>query len=82
MNIQIHIKKTITMNALLPAVLRRGTNNYKNQIEIGKQLENMYGASFDCGIEKTGDNHVLKFYLEALNDNYVETSENLIKKSR
>ena len=31
----------------------------------------MYGAEFDCGIEKIGDNHVLKFYLETLNDNFI-----------
>ena len=24
---------------------------------ISQNLENMYGASFDCGVEKTGDNH-------------------------
>ena len=41
------------------------------------QLEEMYGASFDCGIEKIGDNHVIKFYLESLNDNFIP--QNVIK---
>ena len=27
----------------------------------------MYGAEFDCGLNKTADNHILKFYLESLN---------------
>ena len=45
-------------------------------------LEEMYGASFDCGLDKTGDNHILKFYLESVNDNFLpETDENILKTS-
>ena len=40
----------------------------------------MYGASFDCGIEKTGDNHVFKFYLESLSDEFLPAKEDLSKK--
>ena len=61
-------RETVTANALISAVLRRGTNNMKTQEEISKQLEELYGASFDCGIDKTGDNQVLKFYIESVND--------------
>lgn len=67
--------KTITKNALIPQVLRRGTNNYKTQYELGKKLEEMYGAYFNYGIEKVGDNIVLKFYIASLCDEYV--NENL-----
>ena len=72
-------RSTVTKNALLTAVLRRGTKNFPSQEEISKQLENMYGASFDCGVEKTGDNHVLKFYLESINNEFLPTEENLSK---
>lgn len=41
----------------------------------------MYGASFDCGIDKMGDNQIIKFYLETLNDNYLPDNENLVEKS-
>ena len=64
-------REKVTFNTLIPAVLKRGTNNLKTQEDISKKLENMYGASFDCGIEKIGDNHVIKFYLEALNEKFV-----------
>lgn len=74
-------RENVTKNALIPAILRRGTKNMQTQEDISKLLENMYGASFDCGIDKTGDNHVLKFYLEALNDHYIKETENLMKKS-
>lgn len=72
-------RETVTKNALLAAVLRRGTKNLTTQEEISKQLENMYGASFDCGVEKTGDNHVLKFYLESINNEFLPSKENLSK---
>ena len=63
-------RENVTYNALIPAVLRRGTANLKSQEEISIELENMYGATFDCGVEKTGDNQILKFYLEMVNDEF------------
>ena len=51
-------RKTITFDSMIPAVLKRGTANLNTQEEISKELENMYGAGYDCGIEKIGDNHI------------------------
>ena len=48
-------RENVTKDAVISAVLRRGTNNIKSQELISQELESMYGASFDCGIEKTGD---------------------------
>lgn len=72
-------RENVTKNALLTAVLRRGTKKLTSQEEISKALENMYGASFDCGVEKTGDNHVMKFYLESINNEFLPSEENLSK---
>lgn len=74
-------RETVTKEALIPAVLKRGTNNLKTQEEISIELENMYGATFDCGIEKTGDNHLLKFYIETINDKFTPNRDNLTEKS-
>ncbi len=74
-------RENVTLDALLAAVLRRGTQNLPSQEEISKKLEMMYGASFDCGIEKTGDNHIMKFYLETLNEEFLPSPENLTKQS-
>lgn len=72
-------RKTVTKNALLTAILRRGSKNYQTQDLISKKLEEMYGASFDCGVEKNGDNHILKFYLESINNEFLPIQENLSK---
>ena len=75
-------RDTVTYNAVLASTLRRGNINLKTQEEISKRLEEMYGASFDCGIDKIIDNHILKFYIESVNDAYLpENSENILKSS-
>lgn len=74
-------KKTVTKNALIPAVLRRGSQNMKTQDEISIALEEMYGASFDCGIDKIGDDQILKFYLETINNEFLPEQEDNLKKA-
>lgn len=74
-------KETVTKDALIAAILRRGTTNMPTQEIISKNLEEMYGASFDCGIEKTGDSHTIKFYLESINDEFLPQKEELLKRS-
>ena len=64
-------RKTVTLNALISSILRRGSKNLKSQEEISKKLEEMYGAEFDCGLDKTGDNQVLKFYIETISDRFL-----------
>lgn len=73
-------RENVTLNALLTAVLRRGTNSMKSQDIISKKLEEMYGASFDCGIDKTGDNHIIKFYLEAISEEFLPEKEEITEK--
>ena len=75
-------RENVTKNALISMILRRGCKKMPTQEEISKTMEEMYGASFDCGLDKTGDNQVLKFYIESINDNFLpEQGENILEKS-
>jgi len=74
-------KETVTKNALITTLLRRGTKQFPSQELISKKLEEMYGAGFDCGIEKSGDYHTIKFYLELINDQFLPEKEDLTKKA-
>ena len=74
-------KENVTYNALIPTVLKRGCEKYNNQLEISKKLEEMYDATFGIGITKVGNNEVLKFYLESLNNNYLPNNEDLSRTS-
>ncbi len=73
-------KENITKEALIASVLRRGTNVMPTTEEISINLEEMYGASFDCGIDKIGNNHIIKFYLETINDEFLPQKEDILKK--
>lgn len=72
-------KNTVTKNALIAAILRRGTEKLKTQEEISKKLEEMYGAGFNCGVDKIGNYHVLKFYLETIDNDYTLEKENILQ---
>ena len=73
-------RESVTKNALITSILRRGSKNIPSQDIISKKLEEMYGATFDCGIEKTGDNQIIKFYLESINEEFLPEKEELTKK--
>ena len=75
-------RENVTFNSVLSSVLRRGSKNMPSQEEISKQMEEMYGASFDNGVDKIGDNQILKFYLESINDEFLpQDIENMLKES-
>ena len=75
-------RENVTKNAVVSAVLRRGSKTMPSQEEISMKMEELYGASFDCGLDKTGDNQVLKFYLETVNDNFLpQNGEDMLKVS-
>ena len=46
-------------------------NNANTRRNKQKKMEELYGAEMDCGIEKVGDNQLLKFYIESINNNYM-----------
>ncbi len=72
-------RETVTKNALIPFLLRRGTKRLPTQSLINKEMESMYGASFNCGIDKMGDNVVLKFYIESISNEYALENENILE---
>jgi len=70
-------RKHVTENALMLAILRRGTNKLKTQEDINIKLEELYGADFNCGIDKLCNDSVFKFYMESLNDEFLYEKENI-----
>lgn len=64
-------RANVTKNALLPAVIRRGTEKYPTLRDISMKLENLYGASFDYGVTKKGERHIMHFYVDFLSKQYV-----------
>lgn len=69
--------KRAALNALLPAVMRRGCRSLPTIQDIAKYLEELYGASFDCGINKKGEQQILQFYVEFVSDRFTGQGEGL-----
>ena len=74
-------RENITQNALILSILKRGTENLKTQEDINIKLEELYGAEFNCGIDKLGNDSVFKFYIESLNDKFIYKKENVLEAS-
>lgn len=64
-------RENVTKNALLPAVMRRGSMEHPTFRDISMELESLYGATFDCGVTKKGERHIIHFYTEFLSKQFV-----------
>lgn len=65
-------RQEVTINAIIPGILKRGCEKYPSVKELYRQTELMYGAVFDAQILKKGEQQILQFFIEVLNkDNLV-----------
>ena len=72
-------RENVTKNALIPAVLRRGTNKLSTMKDIAIKLEEMYGSVLDASSDKMGDKQVLQFYIDLLDNEYTLDNTDLLK---
>lgn len=73
-------REDATRGALLPAVLRRGTEKFPTTEELNRHLEDLYGADLSTDILKKGENQSLQFHLELPNERFLPLKENLLEK--
>ncbi|MGE4284275.1 MAG: insulinase family protein, partial [Clostridia bacterium] len=73
-------KEDATRNALLPYVLRRGCKSFPNSLLIAEYMEKLYGATFDCGINKKGENQMIYFSFDIIDEQYIVEEESLVDK--
>jgi predicted Zn-dependent peptidase len=74
-------RESVTKNALIPAVLKRGTIKLPTMKEISIELEKMYGGILDCGIDTIGERHSLQFYIKSISDRFANERESILDKS-
>jgi len=55
-------RETAAMNALLPSVLRRGTQRYPDMEKLSARLDELYGAAIEPVIRRIGEVHCLGFF--------------------
>ena len=67
-------RETVTRAALIPRVLKRGTEKYPTMTQLSKRLEELYGASLSGGICKRGDLELLRFSVHYVADDFINES--------
>ena len=58
------------LNALLPAVLLRGTGHCPDLQQITFRLDELYGASVSCLVRRVGDVQTMGFYMNFIEDRF------------
>jgi predicted Zn-dependent peptidase len=68
-------KENVTKNALIPQVLKRGSNSYNDIRKINLKLDELYGSSFECGVGKKGEFQIIQFYIDYISKSYLDGEE-------
>ena len=72
-------KETASYNALLPAVLRRGTMRCPDMESLSAALDTLYGASIDYTVRKKGERQCIGFVASCIDDAYAPGGEKLLE---
>lgn len=71
--------KEVSSNAILSFLLRKRCKQYPNMLDLGKKLQQLYGANLFSGCKKIGDNQIITFGISSLDDELSLKGEDLNK---
>jgi predicted Zn-dependent peptidase len=74
-------EETVTPGALIPFVLRRGTEELPETIQFREKLDDLFGAGFGFDIYKRGDHQIIQFRMDTIQDQFVAETNSLLKES-
>lgn len=74
-------RENITKNALIPAVLRRGTASLNTMKDISIKMDDLYGAIFDVSADKIGDKQAVQLYTSVINNRFALNGEDLMSEA-
>ncbi len=57
--------------AVVPKVLERGPENFKNTLQFNRKLEELYGTKLVTAVHKKGERQLIEFRIEAVNKNFI-----------
>jgi predicted Zn-dependent peptidase len=61
----------VTATAIIPFILRRGTEQFPETKAFRERLDEMYGAGFGFDIYKRGNNQIVQFRMDTIDDRFV-----------
>ena len=71
--------ETVGMNALLAAVLRRGTARYPDMVSLSAALDQLYGARIDYSLQRKGECQCVGFTAGFIDDSYALGGEKILE---
>lgn len=71
-------EKEAALNALLPAVLLRGSENHPDLRAITWRLDELYGASVNTMVRRVGDVQTVGFYMSIMEDRFALEPEGVL----
>lgn len=71
--------ETVGMNALLAAVLRRGTARYPDMVSLSAALDQLYGARIDYSLQRKGECQCIGFTAGFIDDAYALGGEKILE---
>ncbi|SFK28228.1 Predicted Zn-dependent peptidase [Halobacillus dabanensis] len=74
-------REGITERALLPHVLQKATHNHPNVRSLQSAFENLYGTALSSDGSKKGENHVISFRMEVVNEAYLNDQEPILEEA-
>lgn len=72
-------RETAAANALLPAVLRRGTIRYPDMESLSAAMDTLYGANIDYTVRKKGERQCVGFAAGFIDDAFTPHGEKLLE---
>lgn len=72
-------RETAGYNALVPAVLRRGTVRHPDMESLSAALDALYGATIDYTVRKKGERQCVGFVAQCIDDAYAPGREKLLE---
>lgn len=72
--------KEVASTALLPFLLRRGSQTLPSTLQVARELEYLYAAEFASDILKIGERQILEFHFQMVDPALLPGGENQVKR--
>lgn len=73
--------KTVTANALLPAVLRQGTQEHPNAQALSAALDELYGGTLEACVRQQGETQCIGFVGSFLDDAFAPDDSSILERA-
>ncbi len=71
---------TATSTALVPFLVRRGSQNFPSTLQIARELEYLYAADFSSDVLKIGERQILEFYFQMVDASLLPQGEQQLER--